>query len=102
GLASNFDHRLVTLCKRFEALRDLDYIFCSSEIGVSKPDPRFYRAIERRTGFRGEQILLVGDDPLHDVRAPGHLGWKTLLWEPHPNVGSTEPHRLNDLRDLLG
>ena len=101
GLASNFDRRLVGLCRQLDPLKNLPYLFCSSELGVSKPDPRFYRAIERRTGFRGPQILLVGDDRLHDVTAPRQFGWQTLLWTPGLTASQSEPNCLTRLADLL-
>ncbi len=88
GIASNFDQRLACLAEELRPLRDLRHLYYSSRLGVSKPDPRFYRAIERQSGLGGSSILLIGDDPLHDVIAPRQLGWQGLWWNP-PELADT-------------
>jgi putative hydrolase of the HAD superfamily len=82
GLASNFDHRLHPICEGIPSLQNLAYLLYSSQLGVSKPDPRFYRQVERQIGFRGASILMIGDDFLHDVTGPRRLGWQTIHCSP--------------------
>jgi putative hydrolase of the HAD superfamily len=102
GIASNFDQRLLHLAEELHPLKGLRHLFVSSRLGVSKPDPRFYQAIERQTGFGGPSILLIGDDPLHDVIAPRQAGWQALWWSPNEQaVGMKNLPRLRRFSDLI-
>jgi putative hydrolase of the HAD superfamily len=101
GLASNFDRRLVELCNGIPSLRQLPYLFCSSQLGVSKPDLRFYQRVEQLTGMAGEAILMVGDDRLHDVEAPRRLGWQTLHWNVGPEMDESAVRDLDVIERQL-
>jgi putative hydrolase of the HAD superfamily len=76
GIASNFDQRLLNVCRGHAGLADIEPIFVSSQVGWSKPAPQFYRQIESATNLAPEKILLVGDDWENDVVAPQELGWQ--------------------------
>jgi putative hydrolase of the HAD superfamily len=78
GIASNFDGRLRAICRGLPPLDGCERIFVSSEVGFSKPVPRYYRAVEHQLGLKAEQILLVGDDYEADVSGPQAAGWKTM------------------------
>ncbi|MDG2015208.1 MAG: HAD-IA family hydrolase [Pirellulaceae bacterium] len=75
-IASNFDKRLIAICQQLEPLHRIEHIFCSSELGFSKPDVRFYREIERRLGRRLISPLMIGDDLEKDVHAAIKAGWQ--------------------------
>lgn len=105
GIASNFDERLVAVCEGHPPLGSTSHLYYSSQLGFVKPDVRFYRAIERRAGFRPDEILIVGDDLLHDVQAPRSAGWQSLLLDPLPQSEPTavpaDVPRIARLADLL-
>ena len=75
-IASNFDERLIAICQQLEPLHRIEHIFCSSQLGFSKPDVRFYREIERRLGCRLKSPLMIGDDLEKDVHAAIRSGWQ--------------------------
>ena len=55
-----------------------DAIWISSEQGVKKPDPRFYRSLLAARGLRPERCLMIGNDPICDgegARAAGLDAW---------------------------
>ena len=57
---------------------EFDGIALSSEEGVKKPDPRFFRALLDREGLRPARCLMIGNDPLCDgqgARAAGLDAW---------------------------
>lgn len=81
GIASNFDGRLHAIVSGLPALSACRRTFVSSEIGFSKPDPRFFAAVESRLGLPPEQILLVGDDRVNDYEGALAAGWQALLVE---------------------
>jgi putative hydrolase of the HAD superfamily len=78
GIASNFDGRLRNIVSGHSALAACDVVFVSSEIGYSKPDPRFFRAIQQQLGVNPEQIALVGDDEACDIQAANAAGWRAI------------------------
>ncbi|HEX4183684.1 MAG TPA: HAD-IA family hydrolase [Caulobacteraceae bacterium] len=61
------------LSQRFDA------IHYAAEIGWAKPAPEFFQAVEARTGFRGDEVLLI-DDSARNVESARALGWRAVLW----------------------
>jgi len=78
GIASNFDGRLKNIVGGQSALAACEAVFVSSEIGYSKPDPRFFRTVQQQLGVGPEQIALVGDDEVCDVQAAIAVGWRAI------------------------
>jgi len=99
GIASNFDRRLHGIVAGHAALNVCERAFVSSEIGFSKPDPRFFNEVQRRLTVRSEQILLVGDDRVNDFLGATNAGWRALLVER--NSGAASPGRLQSLGQLV-
>lgn len=58
---------------------DVDQLFVSSAIGLSKPDPAVYRHVEQRLGFSGREIAFIDDKPTN-VAAALDLGWQGHVW----------------------
>ena len=42
-------------------------IFISDQVGISKPNPKLYQRACGALGLRPEEVMYVGDHPLHDV-----------------------------------
>jgi putative hydrolase of the HAD superfamily len=78
GIASNFDNRLRSICRRHPPLHECQHIFVSSEVGYPKPELQYYRSVEELLGLRPEQILLIGDDEAADVTGPIGAGWNAI------------------------
>lgn len=70
--ARHLEHSL-GLPQRFDAL------FFSCRLGARKPEPDFYRAVERRLGVGGEAILFW-DDQEANVAAARECGWSAELY----------------------
>jgi putative hydrolase of the HAD superfamily len=79
GIASNFDARLIPIVRGHPPLAVCKAVFVSSHVGYTKPDPRFFQAIEAQLGVSPEQIALVGDDELSDVAGATRAGWRAIL-----------------------
>ena len=56
-----------------------DALFFSCEMGVKKPDERFYETIEKALGLTGEQIAFWDDTPSH-VDAAKRRGWSAEIY----------------------
>jgi putative hydrolase of the HAD superfamily len=79
AIASNFDDRLVHLCKHLSPLNRVKSIFHSSAVGWSKPHPEFFSRVQRQLGVTPSRILLVGDDNEKDLGGALNAGWQALL-----------------------
>lgn len=79
AIASNFDHRLHSICDGIAALGLFEKRFVSSELGFRKPSDRFYQAIISKLGCAPEQILMVGDGLKNDVEGALSVGMKAVL-----------------------
>lgn len=51
----------------------------SSDLGLMKPEPDIYRAVERRTGRSAGELLFFDDRPVN-VDGAAALGWQAHLW----------------------
>jgi len=100
GIASNFDGRLRRIVAGLPGLEICERTFLSSEIGYSKPDPRFFTAVERQLGVPGEQITLVGDDWDNDIVAARAAGWQAI-WLCREGATGSAAH-VRSLDELAG
>jgi putative hydrolase of the HAD superfamily len=79
-LATTQEHRRAQYLWTTLNLKDrFDGLHYSAALGVAKPDPSFFAAVEARTGFSGEDILLI-DDAAANIDAAVAFGWQGLLW----------------------
>ncbi len=66
--------------------RRFDAMHYAADLGCSKPDPAFYRAIEARTGFSPGHLLLI-DDRADNIEGARACGWRTILWDGTRRLG---------------
>uniref|UniRef100_A0A831ZU34 HAD family hydrolase n=1 Tax=Desulfacinum infernum TaxID=35837 RepID=A0A831ZU34_9BACT len=67
------------------------WIFFSFQLGFAKPDPHFFRLVAtraRRCGWRPEEVLLVGNDPVNDMEAARLHGIQAVLFTPSSTASS--------------
>ena len=93
-----------------------EYVLIEGEIGEGKPNPRVMRIAEELSGYKGDEILFVGNSFGHDVVPAREAGWHqawvrrpsdvaptSIRSEPDPLPdGATAPDlTITDLRELL-
>jgi len=66
--------------KSFPFFSTFDALILSYEHRAMKPDPRLYEVLERKSGFRGEEILYLDDRP-ENLAAGAARGWQVILHE---------------------
>ena len=93
GIASNFDERLVSVCRDLPPLNQADAIFHSAQLGFRKPSIQFFRAIELALQLDPTELLLVGDDLQADYQGARQAGWHALL-KPQAIVNFRSHNRL--------
>lgn len=97
GLASNYDRRLRTVVAGLPALRPIEWLVISSEVGWRKPARPFFDAVVVTAGVSADQILFVGDDPVNDDEGARAAGLRSLLLDP---IDQSQPC-ISDIRGLL-
>jgi putative hydrolase of the HAD superfamily len=79
-LATVQEHeRAAYLWNRLGFRGQFDAMHYAADIGAKKTDPAFYAAVEARTGFAGDQLLLIDDTPAN-IEAARAAGWRALPW----------------------
>jgi len=74
-------YRARYLWETLDLRADFDAMHYAADLGYAKPDPQFYSEIERRTGLRPAELLLI-DDRQENVDAAVIAGWQARLWTP--------------------
>jgi putative hydrolase of the HAD superfamily len=98
GVASNFDQRLIRICRSLPPLDRCENYFVSSQIGIRKPAIEFFRAVERTTSLQPHELMLVGDDWDADYLAATAAGWHAVHLSRSDGIAS--PASILSLADL--
>jgi putative hydrolase of the HAD superfamily len=85
-----------TLDEEFDIIegQTADVILLSSELGVSKPDPRIYAILADTTNCIYNEILFV-DDFIENIEAAKALGIHTIHYQPGMNLINAIKSRLD-------
>jgi YjjG family noncanonical pyrimidine nucleotidase len=80
-------------------------LIISEELGVAKPDPRFFHAAVEAISIPPEDLLCVGDNPGSDIEGARAVGIDACWFSPkgQPWPGPSEPPSLviSDLREIF-
>jgi 2-haloacid dehalogenase len=80
-------------------------ILISEEMGLSKPDARFFQAASESLEIPPAGLLCVGDNPAADVAGAQGAGidacWYAPAGDPWPGPGEPPKHVIRNLVDLL-
>jgi len=104
AVASNFDCRLHGILRAASALRHLDPVFVSSEIGWRKPATEFFDFVIQSLKLSPNEILFVGDDRVNDFDAAKRAGMRSVILDPrgrHLDLGAERVTKLRHLTDFL-
>lgn len=79
AIASNWDERLPALLDGIGLAPYFEKRFISFDLGVSKPDPRFFQAALKGMDVDPLETAHVGDDPEEDIRGAESAGIRAYL-----------------------
>ncbi len=71
----------------------------SSDIGWKKPSEQIYQFAIQACGFKPDEILFVGDNPMADYDGPRLVGIQPVLFDPNDEHTSYE-RRIRDMGEL--
>jgi putative hydrolase of the HAD superfamily len=72
-----------------------DAIHYAADLGVAKPDPAFFAAIEARTGLASETLAFI-DDKAANVEAARRRGWLARVWTGRVRLAELMPELFAD------
>ena len=90
-----------------------DKIISSEEIGVEKPDIKFFRKCLDICGIEAKDTVYIGDDPGRDIAPANRTGLKTLLyktreqeaapWRKYETPAKPDAiiEKISDLREII-
>jgi len=78
GICSNWNTGLNKLLEQ-QFDKSFNWIICSENEGVRKPNLNFFKLMTERSGVRAENILYVGDSYKLDYLPAKKLGFQTIL-----------------------
>jgi putative hydrolase of the HAD superfamily len=60
-----------------------DFIFCSEEVGYSKPSKGIFQHALNQTGAEAKNAVMIGDDYEIDILGALNCGMHAILFDPH-------------------
>ena len=89
GLLTNLSKDVDSICRRLGLEPYLDFIVSSGEVGVDKPDPRFFQAALKQAAVEPQEAVHVGDQYKIDIEGARGVGITPILidrYDLYPEV----------------
>jgi len=78
AIAANQPPSCRTMLQHFQLLSFFDVVGLSDEMGLAKPDPRFFQFLLEQAGVAAAEALMIGDRTDYDIGPAKQLGMKTI------------------------
>ena len=101
-VVSNWDIELEKVLEGLGWMRFFDGIVASAVLGVEKPRREIYEEALRVAGVSADRAVMVGNDPLSDVRGASEAGVDAVFIDRRGDRAPEAAFVLPDLRDLPG
>jgi len=104
GLLTNMKE-VNSICRRLGLEPYLDFVASSGEIGVDKPDPRFFLAALKQAALEPQEAVHVGDQYKIDIEGARRVGITPILidrYDLYPEVSDCPRiHSLTEVAQYL-
>lgn len=102
-IISNWDSRLLQLCKGLGIYDYFEFILISAVFGASKPNAPIFKEACARGGVEAHEVVHIGDSLEDDIHGASKIGIQAVLIDRHRRSARSESHfhTVNDLRQLL-
>ncbi|MGB0466448.1 MAG: HAD family hydrolase [Pontibacterium sp.] len=78
-----------------------DFQFSADQVGQEKPHPLMFEQMLHHVKLRPEQVIHIGDNPVHDIEGAANLGlwtiWVNLNGDKHAAQATRTVHCLSDI-----
>ena len=78
--SGRFADRLPVSLEQVDIRKYFSDIFTARDLGVAKPEPRFYKEILKRINASPQEVVMVGDDLDNDAIAAKQAGLHAVLF----------------------
>lgn len=100
-VASNHDTEKLDKLSRHFGIRDLFHAaYVSTDIGYEKPDTRFFQAIFYREQLDPTECVMVGNNPVNDIKAANDLGVTAVLYDKDNKYQDFSGYRVTSFREI--
>ena len=79
GVVSDWGSNLVDIIEALGLASELDFVLASGAVGLSKPDPAYFRLAASRVGVAPEEAVMVGDTVRADIEGARSTGMGAVL-----------------------
>ena len=87
GLISNSSIFAISqIKKKTQLLNFIDYPLFSFDVGVIKPDVRFFQKMLKLTDYQPNEAVMIGDRLNDDVLPPRKLGMHSILYKNYQDL----------------
>ena len=107
GMVSNWDSRLLKLCRGLGINPYFDFKVISAVFGAAKPDPKIFKEALKQANVRADEAIHIGDSLEDDIRG-AHLAGIRSIWLDRSGRHATlaKDHQdfvtvIRDLRELI-
>ncbi|KAA6340093.1 Pyrimidine 5'-nucleotidase YjjG [termite gut metagenome] len=100
NVVSNYYGNLKTILKEAGFLPYITHAIDSTVVGIRKPDPKIWQMAIEASGFRPEEMLVVGDSMKNDILPAQSLGCATA-WLTKEKTEGYEGIVIENLSELL-
>jgi HAD superfamily hydrolase (TIGR01509 family) len=105
GIVSDWGSNLVPIVEGLGLADKLDFVIASGAVGLSKPDPAFFRLAATRAGVPPGEALMVGDSYRADVEGARSAGMDGILirrpeWRERRAAAPSEARVIASLAEL--
>ena len=90
GIVSNFYGNLPEVCASLQIQSLFGVIVDSTQVGITKPDPRIFRRAVEALGVPLARAVFVGDSPARDMAGARSVGMRHI-WVAGEDAPSAEP-----------
>jgi len=99
AIASNWDERLPPLLDQLNLSQYFEKEFISFEMGISKPNPQFFRNALAKMDIPAIEAIHIGDDEVEDGQCAESAGLRAYII--NRNIKPINSRMLVDLREVL-
>lgn len=83
-IATSADHsytpEMIMALERLGAEKYFQKFFSQKELGVKKPDPRFFKSVIKQSGFKESDCVMIGNSYEKDIAGAKKAGLKTIFF----------------------
>jgi len=101
AIISNWDSRLLNLCKNLELDKYFDAIHVSALVGFAKPDPRIFQKALDEAGVTPEEAIHVGDSLEDDYYGAREAGITPLFLDRDMACDYEGITRISSLSEII-